>query len=106
MKLSTKAIVSVAALTAAIGGLSLTAVASDLRPADLVKMANDGTIKPFDHLDKVATDLHPGSTITDADIDLEAGRVVYELDLRDAKGVKWEVELDAKTGDVISNRKD
>ncbi|MBU2014530.1 MAG: PepSY domain-containing protein, partial [Gammaproteobacteria bacterium] len=34
------------------------------------------------------------------------GRYVYQLELRDDKGVQWDVELDAKTGEVLKDHQD
>jgi uncharacterized membrane protein YkoI len=106
MKLSTKTLLTAALITTFAGGVALNVGASDLRPAEIVKLATDGSIKPFAELDKIATDLHPGSTIHDADIDSKFGRIVYELEIHDAQGVEWDVDLDAKTGEVLGNKRD
>lgn len=106
MKLMTKLLMASALAASLTGGVVLTAQAQDLRPADIVKLANDGTIKPFDQLDKIATDLHPGSTIRDADIDNKHGRILYEVELVDAQGVEWDIDIDAKTGEVVQNKRD
>lgn len=99
-------LITASALVVGIGGLASVAGASDLRPAEIVALANEGKIKAFADLDKIGTDLHPGSTITDADIDTKAGRIVYELEVRDAQGVEWDIDIDAKTGEVIHNKRD
>lgn len=106
MKSTTKLLATSAIALSLVGGFALTAQAQDLRPADIVKLANDGTIKPFDQLDKIATDLHPGSTIRDADIDNKHGRIIYEVELVDAQGVEWDIDIDAKTGEVVQNKRD
>ncbi|MCO6740558.1 PepSY domain-containing protein, partial [Streptomyces sp. CHA15] len=31
---------------------------------------------------------------------------IYQLELRDPKGVKWDLELDATTGEVLKDQRD
>jgi uncharacterized membrane protein YkoI len=42
----------------------------------------------------------PG-TILDAELEKEHGRIQYAIDVCDAKGILWDVEIDAVTGDVL-----
>ncbi|CBL44427.1 conserved hypothetical protein [gamma proteobacterium HdN1] len=82
------------------------ALASDVTPGEIEKLRAAGTIKSFDVLDGIATGLHAGSTVKDADLDLEKGRYVYQVELRDAQGVEHEIDIDASTGEVLTNRVD
>ncbi|MNF10243.1 Peptidase propeptide and YPEB domain protein [compost metagenome] len=50
--------------------------------------------------------LHPGATITDSDLDKHSDIYEYEVELRDAKNVEWDVDLNAATGEVLKNKKD
>ncbi|MEG0121339.1 MAG: PepSY domain-containing protein [Pseudomonas sp.] len=64
------------------------------------------TIVAFDQLDATALALHPGSTLLDTDLDEEYGKYVYEVELQDADGIEWDVELNALTGQVLKNHQD
>lgn len=64
------------------------------------------TIVAFDQLDATALALHPGSTLLDTDLDEAYGKFVYEVELKDADGIEWDIELDALTGQVLKNHQD
>ncbi|USW03087.1 PepSY domain-containing protein [Pseudomonas pergaminensis] len=64
------------------------------------------TIVAFDQLEAAALALHPGSTLLDTDLDEAYGKYVYEVELEDAHGIEWDVELDALTGQVLKNHQD
>lgn len=64
------------------------------------------TIVAFDQLEATALALHPGSTLLDTDLDEHYGRYIYEVELEDAYGIEWDVELDALTGHVLKNHQD
>ncbi|CRM23484.1 MULTISPECIES: PepSY domain-containing protein [Pseudomonas] len=64
------------------------------------------TIVAFDQLEATALALHPGSTLLDTDLDEHYGRYIYEVELEDAHGVEWDVELDALSGHVLKNHQD
>jgi uncharacterized membrane protein YkoI len=36
----------------------------------------------------------------------EYGRYIYQVEVRDAQGVQWDVELDATNGQVLKNQRD
>lgn len=44
--------------------------------------------------------------IVDVDLDKEDGRYVYEIELLDASGRVWEMEFDARTGDLLQLEQD
>ena len=81
-------------------------VADDLGPDRAIELVEQGTIKHFRDLNKIATDLHPGATIVDTELEDEYGRVVYKLELRDSADTEWEVAIDARSGAVLKNRQD
>src|SRR5699024_4226538 len=82
------------------------AQAKDVSPAQLVELSNSGAIMPFAQLDAAALAQHPGATLLDTDLDESNGRYLYQVDVRDGKGQKWEVELDAETAEVLKNKQD
>ncbi|POA21046.1 peptidase M4 [Pseudomonas sp. FW300-N1A1] len=92
--------------------LTLTAgfAMADVRPDLIPGLLKAGTIMDMEKLNQAALAQHPGSTaanIVDTELDhTAAGAYVYEVEIRDAKNVKWDVKLDAKTGAVLSNKQD
>jgi len=64
------------------------------------------TIVAFDQLEATALALHPGSTLLDTDLDEAYGKYLYQVELEDADGIEWEVELDALSGHVLKNHQE
>jgi uncharacterized membrane protein YkoI len=96
------ALFAIAALTATAG----IAQARDLGPDEALKLRDAGTIQSFDKLNAAALAKHPGATIEETDLEQKNGRYLYELDLRDSKGVQWDLELDATSGEVLKDQQD
>ena len=75
-------------------------------PDKPLKLPSTVTIVAFDQLEATALALHPGSTLLDTDLDEEYGKYLYQVELEDANGIEWEVELDALTGQVLKNHQE
>ena len=91
--------------------LTLTAgfAMADVRPDQIPGLLKAGTIMDFEKLNQAALAQHPGTTaanITDTELDHKNGVLVYEVDLTDTAGKKFEVKLDAKTGAVLEDKID
>lgn len=54
----------------------------------------------------IAEKHHPGSKAAKAEMDVEAGRLVYEVELVTADKKELDVKIDAAEGKVISSRRD
>jgi uncharacterized membrane protein YkoI len=96
------------ALFAAIA-LTLTAgmaQARDIGPDEALRLRDAGTIQSFEKLNAVALAQHPQATVTDTELEQEYGKYVYQVELRDAKGIEWDVEMDAVTGQILKNHQD
>lgn len=98
-------------LTAFIAATALTltagyAQARDLGPDEALKLRDAGTIQSFEKLNAVALAKHPKSTITDTELEQEYGKYVYQIELRDAQGVEWDVEVDAVSGQILKDHQD
>jgi uncharacterized membrane protein YkoI len=101
-------------LTALFAAAALTLTAglaqADVRPDQIPGLLKAGTVMDLEKLNQAALAQHPGTTaanITDTELEhTAAGGYVYQVDIRDAKGVEWDVDLDAKTGQVLSNKQD
>lgn len=93
--------------------LTLTAgfAMADVRPDLIPGLLKDGAIMDMQKLNEAALAQHPGATLANiTDTELEhnttTGAYTYEVEIRDAKNVEWDVALDAKTGKVLSNKQD
>jgi uncharacterized membrane protein YkoI len=97
-------------LTALFAAATLTLTAglaqADVPVDQIPQLVKDGKIKPLEELNQIVLKLHPGATITDSDLDNHFNNYEYEVELRDAKNVEWDVDLNAVTGEVLKNKKD
>ncbi|WP_110950580.1 PepSY domain-containing protein [Pseudomonas bohemica] len=80
--------------------------AKDLGPDEALRLRDAGTIQSFEKLNAAALAKHPGATVTETELEQEYGKYVYQVELRDAKGVEWDVELDATNGQVLKDHQD
>jgi uncharacterized membrane protein YkoI len=82
------------------------ALAKDVQPDEVVKLVNAKTIKSLDELKATAVAKHPGATVIDSELENEYGRYIYKVEMRDTQNVEWDVDLDAKTGEVLKDEQD
>jgi uncharacterized membrane protein YkoI len=97
-----KRLTAIALLT----GLSTSLAFADVRVDEAVQLQQDGKIKPFAELNAVAMQQLPGATITDTELEDAYGKFVYQVELRDASGKEWDVDIDAATGAVLKSQQD
>jgi uncharacterized membrane protein YkoI len=89
--------------------ISLTASiahARDLGPDEALRLRDAGTIVSFEKLNATALTRHPGSTITETELEEEYGKYIYQIELRDSQGIDWDLELDAVSGQVLKDHQD
>jgi uncharacterized membrane protein YkoI len=98
--------ISKSLLLAGLVTFTLGAQARDLGPDEALKLRDAGTIQSFEKLNEIALNQHPGGTVRETELENEWGRYVYQLEVVDSKGVEWDVELDAATGEVLKNHQD
>jgi len=95
-----------ALFTAATLTLTVGLAQADVRVDEVPQLVKDGKIKSLDDLNRIALDLHPGATITKTELDNYFNGYEYEVELRDAKNVEWDVDIDASNGKVLKNKQD
>jgi uncharacterized membrane protein YkoI len=96
-----------ALLTATFIGLTASmAQARDLGPDEALRLRDAGTIVSFEKLNATALTKHPGSTITETELEEEYGKYIYQVELRDPQGIEWDLELDAVSGQVLKDHQD
>lgn len=82
------------------------AQARDLAPDEAQRLQDAGTIKSFEQLNELALAQHPGGSIRESELEDEYGRYIYQVELHDANGVQWDLELDASSGAILKNHQD
>jgi len=98
-------VILTAVFTAA-AAIAAPALADDLGPDKAIELVEQGTIKHFKELNKVALDLHPGANIVDTELEDNYGKYIYKVELRDASNREWDVDIDAVSAEVVKNRQD
>ncbi|XHF34766.1 PepSY domain-containing protein [Pseudomonas chlororaphis] len=92
---------------ASIIGLTASTIhARDLGPDEALRLRDAGTIVSFEKLNATALAKHPGSTITDTELEEQYGKYIYQIELRDPQGLEWDLELDAVSGQVLKDHQD
>ncbi len=89
-----------------IGMTASLAHARDLGPDEALRLRDAGTIQSFEKLNATALAKHPGGTVHDTELEEEYGKYLYQVELRDAQGVEWDIELDAVSGQVLKDHQD
>ncbi len=89
-----------------IGFTASLAHARDLGPDEALRLRDAGTIVSFEKLNAKALEKHPGSTITDTELEEQYGKYIYQIEMRDPQGLEWDLELDAVTGQVLKDHQD
>lgn len=80
--------------------------ARDVGHDEAVKLRAAGIILSTQKLEAAALVSHPGASITDGELDEEYGKHIYQVDLRDAQGIEWDVEVDATSGAILKDHQD
>ena len=93
-------------LVSIIGQTTSLAHARDLGPDEALRLRDAGTIVSFEKLNATALAKHPGSTITETELEEEYGKYIYQVELRDPQGLNWDLELDAVSGQVLKDHQD
>ncbi|RON38132.1 PepSY domain-containing protein [Pseudomonas frederiksbergensis] len=91
---------SIIAMTASL------AHARDLGPDEALRLRDAGTIVSFEKLNATALTKHPGSKITETELEEEYGKYIYQVEMRDPQGIEWDLELDAVSGQVLKDHQD
>lgn len=82
-----------------------TGVLADVSYAEARKLRAEGQVLPEERIIEIINQARPGE-VTDLELDRDLGRLVYEAEVRDAQFQEWDLELDAKTGEVLGEQRD
>ena len=90
----------------ALGGCADWGGQEDLPAAEISRMQASGEVLPFSRLNAAVLARHPGSEVQHAALDKIGDRFLYQASLADSNKMEWFVELDAKTGETVSDKQD
>ena len=93
-------------LASLIGLTASLAHARDLGPDEALRLRDAGTIVSFEKLNATALAKHPGSTVTETELEEEYGKYIYQIELRDPQGIEWDLEMDAVSGQILKDHQD
>src|SRR5215207_2605032 len=85
--------------------LQLAYADDDVMPADAARMQKSGEIISEEDLLKRVHAEFPGKVV-ETELERKGGRYVYEVEVVSEKGVKQEMQFDAKTGEVLDTAED
>ncbi len=80
--------------------------ALDVDQDEALRLRQSGEVRSFEAILGVALERHPGARLLEAELEREDGELVYELELLTGDGVVREMDIDARTGEVIEDEVD
>jgi len=93
----------IAAVAAQFSAFALAAPARALEISDFLGGAPADGLLPMEDILTRARDAVSG-TVTEAELERERGKWVYEVEIRTPEGREIELKYDARTGDLLSRR--
>jgi uncharacterized membrane protein YkoI len=77
----------------------------DDNPALAAQLVQRGEILSLEQILQSLPPEHRGKMLK-SELDHERNRYVYEVEIRDDRGIVWEMEFDAKTGELLRAKQD
>lgn len=78
---------------------------AELKAEEVRKLRETGDILPLEALLQDVRQHYPGRII-EIELEKEDDRYVYELEIVDDNGIVWEIELDARTGELLERERE
>lgn len=97
-----------AALAAFLACLLAAPVAAglDVDQDEALRLRQSGEVLSFQVILGAALERHPDARLLEAELERDDGELTYELELLTVDGVVRELEIDARTGDIIEDEVD
>ena len=77
----------------------------DDNPALAAQLVQRGEILPLEQILQSVSPEHQGKMLK-SELDHKRNRYVYEVEIRDDRGIVWEMKFDAKTGELLRAKQD
>ena len=81
-------------------------MARDLDQDEALRLRQQGVILPLEQLLQQALDLYPGAKLLEAELEEKHDVYIYEVELLTTEGVVRELDLDARTGQLLKDKED
>lgn len=78
---------------------------ADMDIDDVMRLKESGEILPLESVLQRVREIQPGRVI-EIELEKEDGRYVYELEVVDERGVVWDIDIDARNGELIERERD
>lgn len=82
------------------------ASAGALSSTELEPLIKSGKVLPLEILQKAAMEKHPGGRVNEGEIEQRNGTYIYDVEVTDADGKDWDMDLDASTGLLLKDEDD
>jgi uncharacterized membrane protein YkoI len=82
------------------------ASADRLSSTELEPLIKSGKILPLEILQKAAMEKHPGGRVTEGEIERRNDTYIYDVEVTDADGKDWDMDIDAATGLLLKDDND
>lgn len=79
------------------------AVAKDIGHREALELRRSGAILPFETILARLQERHPGATLVEVELEAEGTAFVYEIEIFSAAGELRELELDARSGQILKD---
>lgn len=91
------------ALIALLWGVAASGGARDIDQDEALALRREGQVLPFEQLLTAVTERYPGASVLEVELEEEHGRFIYEMEVLTAEGTVREIELDARSGEVLQD---
>lgn len=85
---------------------ALPAASHELDQDEALRLRREGLILPLEQVLEQALQRYPGARLLEAELELEHGRHIYEIELLTAEGIARELEVDAADGRLLKDKED
>ena len=74
----------------------------DVSHVEARRLQTSGEILSFERISEIARSIKPGDILeTELERNRKSGLYIYEVEILDVKGVVWELDINAGTGELI-----
>ncbi len=80
-----------------------TAAASDIDHREALELRSSGVILPLETMLANVQARYPEATVVEVELEKNARQYVYEIEIFNAAGELRELELDARTGEILAD---
>jgi uncharacterized membrane protein YkoI len=85
---------------------SLSSVADDISQDEALRLRQQGEILSFASLLKTLEQRYPQGRVLEVELERDDGLLIYDIELLTRDQVVREIEMDARTGDILDDERD